>query len=96
MQDQREVISEFQKRAQAEDARVKDATNSRFYICVCFQNQEQMLEFCTKSGIDDITDKIFVDGMKWAKKLGIKLDTPVPPVRKIKKTENEYCENIIE
>ncbi len=84
-EDQSVVLPEFEKRAQAEQERYDDATNSRFYCCLCFQSQEQMIEFKHKTGFDKITDKIFIDGMKAAKALGIELTSLVPPVRKGKK-----------
>jgi len=82
------VTTEFEKRAKTEQARYDDATNSRFYLCLVFQTQEQMLEFSEKSKISEITDSIIVDGMKFAKKIGVELTSEVPPVPKIKKNKS--------
>jgi len=85
-----DVLSEFEKRANDEKVRDTEATGSRFYLCLCFQTQEQMLEFAEKSKFGTITDDIFIDGMKAAKLMGIKLESEVPPIRKIN-NRNEYA-----
>ena len=82
------VVSEFEKRAKSEQERYDDATVSRFYTVLVFQTQKQMLEFTKKSKIDEITDLVFVDGMKFAKKIGIELTSDVPPIPQTKKNKS--------
>jgi len=89
-EDLSDVLSEFEKRAKEEKVRDTEATGSRFYLCLCFQSQEQMLEFSEKSGFNKISDDIFIDGMKAAKLMGIKLESEVPPIRKIN-NRNDYA-----
>jgi len=83
------ALDTFQQRKESEEKRYDDATNSRFYFCLCFQTQEQMLEFTEKSKFNTISDSIFKDGMKAAKLMGIELTSEIPPVRK-PKTKTGY------
>jgi hypothetical protein len=66
------VLQGFRDRAKAEAARVKKATESEYWFCVCFQSQEQAEEFLTKSGWASPSQK-YLDGQKVARKVGIEL-----------------------
>jgi len=87
-------LTAFEERAKNEQARLQDATDSEFWIAVCFQTREQKEEFLQKTGIAQFGDK-YLDGMKVAKKLGVTLESPVPPNRRIQKFSNEYQKRII-
>ncbi len=88
------ILTAFKERAQDENARLLDATDSEFWFAVCFQTREQKEEFLKKMGLLDIGDK-YLDGLKVAAKLGIKLESPVPPARKIVKFGGAYLNRII-
>ena len=78
------VLQGFKDRAANENARLQDATDSEFWFAVCFQTREQKDEFLNKMNLMKIGGK-YLDGMKVAKALGITLESPVPPTRKITK-----------
>jgi len=64
------VKSAFQERAECESKRREKATDSEFWICLCFQSRDQVEEFLRNSGWGRTTDK-YLDGQRVAKKAGI-------------------------
>jgi len=74
-----EILAGFKSRAQREDQRVEDATDSEYWIAVCFQTREQKTEFLRKAGWLDIGEK-YLDGMLVALQMGIELESRVPPL----------------
>jgi hypothetical protein len=56
-----------------------------------------MQEFIQKAGYGEPDPDYpqYYDGMVLAKRLGIKLETPVPPIRKVRKFGGEYLKRII-
>lgn len=66
------LMSEFQKRAKAEEDRVEIATDSEFWFAVCFQTREQKDEFLKNMGLFQIGDK-YLDGVRVARKLGVSI-----------------------
>jgi len=92
--DTNEMLEAFKARAKAENVRLRDATDSEHWVAVCFQTREQKEEFLKKANIIQYGDK-YLDGMKVARALGIKLESPVPPNRKIAKFGGAYLDRII-
>jgi len=88
-----EVLDAFKTRAQNENARLQDATDSEHWFAVCFQTREQKEEFLRKMDIIKLGDK-YLDGLKVARKLGITLESPVPPNRKITKFKRDNIPTI--
>ncbi len=88
------IMTAFEERAKNEEARLQDATDSDFWFSICFQTREQKEEFLQKMGLLQLGDK-YLDGLKVAKALGVKLETPVPPNRKIQKFGGGYLKRII-
>lgn len=88
------ILDAFKKRAADENARLTDATDSEFWIAMCFQTREQKDEFLRKANFDKFGDK-YLDGMKVAEQMGIKLESEVPPNRKISKFGGAYLKRII-
>lgn len=74
-----DVLRAFKNRAKNEDGRFVDATDSEYWFCVCFQTREQKDEFLKKLGLWEIGDK-YLDGMRVADVLGVKLEARVPPL----------------
>lgn len=74
-----ELQAGFKARAQREDQRFEDATDSEFWVALCFQTRAQKDEFLRKAGWLEIGEK-YLDGMLVALKLGISLDSRVPPL----------------
>lgn len=74
-----EVLSGFKQRAEIEEQRFLDATDSEYWFCLCFQTREQKEEFLEKIGLMELGDK-YIDGMKAAQKLGITMTSRVPPM----------------
>ena len=82
------VLNAFKERTENENARLLDATDSEYWFAVCFQTREMKEEFLQKVGLLKLGDK-YLDGLKVAKALGIQLDSPVPPNRKITRFKME-------
>lgn len=93
-EDMNGILTAFKERAQNENARLLDATDSEFWFAVCFQTREQKEEFLKKMALIDIGDK-YLDGLKVAQRLGVRLESPVPPNRKIAKFGGAYLDRII-
>lgn len=74
-----EVLAGFKNRAKREDQRFTDATDSEFWIAVCFQTREQKEEFLQKLDLLQYGDK-YLDGMLVAAQLGVTLDSRIPPL----------------
>ena len=77
------VLSGFKGRAQVENQRFLDATDSEYWFAVCFQTREQKEEFLEKLKLMEIGDK-YLDGMEVAKALGIELESRVPDLPRVK------------
>ena len=88
------ILSSFEQRAKNEEARLLDATDSEFWVAMCFQTREQKDEFLRKSNLAQYGNK-YLDGMKVAKQMGITLESEVPPNREIKKFGGGYLNRII-
>lgn len=63
----------FRDRRRREDRRFKQATDSEFWVAVCFESREQKESFLRNASLDDLGDK-YLDGTRVAKTLGIELD----------------------
>lgn len=72
-----EILTGFRGRAKREDQRFVDATDSEYWIAICFQTREQKEEFLHKAHLIDLGDK-YLDGMAVAKVMGIKLTSRIP------------------
>jgi hypothetical protein len=68
------VMSAFQKRAADEAHRFREATDSEFWCCFCFQTREQKEEFLRAFNLLSLGDK-YLDGPKAARRMG----KPVQP-----------------
>jgi len=66
------TLAAFKRRVKVEYARVKSATDSEFWIAICFQSREQKDTFLQKTGLSDIGDK-YLDGLQVADLFGIEL-----------------------
>lgn len=73
----------FVQRALNEDKRRQKATDSEYWVCLCFQSREQVEAFIETTGWGRRTDK-YIDGQRVAAKLGVKLPHEDPPSRRIR------------
>lgn len=64
--------SAFQQRQEREATRQREATDSEFWVALCFQTREQKELFLARTGWLQEGDK-YIDGQFVAKKLGIEL-----------------------
>ena len=71
------VDSAFRKRAKGEQKRFENATDSEFWVAICFQTREQKEEWLRKSCLADLGDK-YLDGHDVAAVMGIDLTEPDP------------------
>lgn len=77
------VESEFKARAKEENKRFIEATDSEYWIALCFQTRAQKEEFLEKLKLIDLGDK-YLDGLKVAKRLNVDIESPTPADRKFK------------
>jgi hypothetical protein len=68
-----ELLKAFKTKSQAENARFLDATDSEFWLALCFQNRAQKEQFLRALDLIAEGDK-YLDGEVVAEKLGVKLD----------------------
>ncbi len=86
-----EILSAFKQRAEREDDRFTDATDSEYWVSIVFQNRAQKEEFLRKIGIDLVHDgDKYLNGMKVAEVLGVQLETPVPPLPRNRRMDREF------
>jgi hypothetical protein len=70
-----EFKSEFQKRAKVEQDRFALSTDSRYWVCFCFETEVQKQEFLRRLKLDALGD-MHVDGLEAADILGVPLESP--------------------
>jgi hypothetical protein len=69
----------FQDRASKEQDRRADATDSRYWVAVCFQTRAEKEEFLIKAGLADLAmESDYLDGAEVAERLDVELTSPVP------------------
>lgn len=73
------VLSAFQQRAKTEQDRFADVTDSEYWVCLCFQSREQAEAFAAGAKLP--AGEKYVDGRKFARRLGIELP-PEPEIRR--------------
>ena len=78
-----DLLRSFKEKAGREDARYLDATDSEFWVAICFQTRAQKEEFLQKAGLESLGDK-YLDGEAVARALGVMLESPVPLARSFK------------
>ena len=66
------VLFGFKQRAKEEAKRFEEATDSEFWVALCFGNRDEKLQFLEIIGALPIGTK-YVDGRKLAAAMGIKL-----------------------
>lgn len=76
-----ELQQAFKDRAEADQQRFVEATDSEYWFAVCFQTREQKEEFLRKTGLGE-TDEKYLNGLEVARKLGVAIEAPTPPIRK--------------
>lgn len=77
--------STFQQRAKTEQDRYTLATDSAYWVCLCFETREQKEEFLRKTELDQLGDK-HIDGIVASELLGVHLESPRPTWPKPKST----------
>lgn len=79
-----EITKAFQAKKKNERDSYLQNTDTGYWTVLVFQTREQKDEFLSGVGVPlDDGDK-YVDGLKVAKKLGIKIESPTPPMPKFK------------
>lgn len=67
-----ELLKAFKQQAKAELARFNQATDSEYWVAVCFLSREQKEEFLKRANLFDLGDK-YLNGIEVARILGIEL-----------------------
>lgn len=75
--------SGFKSRAKEEAKRFTEATDSEYWLALCFQTREQKEEFLNKLKLIDLGDK-YLDGLRVAKRLNVDIEAETPKDRKFK------------
>lgn len=78
-----EIESAFEARAKEESRRFAKATDSEYWVCLCFQTREEVEEFMEKSGWGNPQEK-YIDGRKVADALGIEIKKDAGGFGKVK------------
>lgn len=68
-----ELEAAFKRRAEAEQERFMLATDSEYWVAICFQSRDQKEQFLRALDLIRHGDK-YLDGWTVAKKLGVQLD----------------------
>jgi hypothetical protein len=72
----------FEERAKREQDRRADATDSRYWVALCFQTREEKEAFLIASGLADLAiDSDYLDGSEVAKRLDVELTEETPKWR---------------
>ena len=69
----------FQERAKTEQARLTLATDSEYWVCLCFETRQQKEAFLQRTKLADLGDK-HINGLEVAKRLGV----PFKPEERVK------------
>lgn len=72
-----EILEGFRARERTEQQRFEDATDSEYWIALCFQTREQKEQFLHEMGWFELGDK-FIDGMLAAERAGVTLTARIP------------------
>jgi hypothetical protein len=90
--DSKAELSDLQRgireRAAAENQRRQKATDSEYWVCLCFQNREQAEAFGRAAGIGAAK---YADGRKVAKRYGIELPDDGPAFSADKKPDPTWA-----
>lgn len=84
------VLEAFKARAKAEQERFALATDSEYWVAVCFQTREQKEFFLAASKLLKAGDK-YIDGALVAKTLGITLPPAAVPYNVSAKVDPKYA-----
>lgn len=76
-----ELEKGFKERAKAEQERMMLATDSEYWVALCFQSRDQKEQFLRALDLMQLGDK-YLDGWQVAKKLGVALDRAEIPYNK--------------
>lgn len=79
-------LSTIAGRAKQEQARFRQATDTEFWLCLCFETREQKEEYLKRSKLDDLGDK-HINGLIVAQRQGIPLKSPRPTFREARMNE---------
>jgi hypothetical protein len=77
------ILDAFAARGSREEQRFLDATDSEYWVALCFQTREQKEEFLHKIGWANLGDK-YLDGMLCAEASQIRLTSRLPAVPKLR------------
>lgn len=69
-----EAIQALREKRKAERDRFREATDTEYWVALCFETRAQKEEFLEKLGIAELGDK-YLNGYKVAEKLGVSIDT---------------------
>ena len=97
-QEMSEVLRAFKERAKREQKRYWDAVDSEYYTVVCFQTRAQRDEFLEKSGLSAVVGNRgarYLDGLEVAQVLGISVDSPTPPMPKLRRATKDVAALIL-
>lgn len=90
-----ETLRGFKERAKAEAERFKNATDTEYWACFCFQTREQKDVFLKALDLIQFGDK-YLDGVRVAEQLGVELpeaNIKYNTSEKIDKTWVEFVDN---
>lgn len=84
------VLEAFKARAKAEQDRFTLATDSEYWVGLCFQTREQKLAFLAATGLLQHGDK-YIDGQHLAKVMGVALPSADVPYNVSAKVDAKFA-----
>ena len=71
----------FRAKKSEERQRYQDATDSEFWVALCFETRAQKEEFLSKIGVLTMGDK-YLDGREVAAAMNIEIESPRPDLKR--------------
>lgn len=72
------TVAALRERDKAEASRYVQATDSEYWLCLCFETRAQKEEFLSRMGLEGLGDK-HLNGLSVAKRLGVTLTARAAP-----------------
>ena len=69
-----ELLKSFAERREKESGRMTDIVDTNYYFVVCFNNMNQLVEFCETFNLNP--DEIYMDGRDFARRVNRELQEP--------------------
>lgn len=83
-----DLLKSFAERRDKERGRMADVVDTNYYFVVCFNNMNQLVEFCDTFGLNP--DEIYMDGKDFARRVNRELSEPDIELPKTQPINKDY------